>query len=115
MMDGNGQFDGSRSKKGRLLTATSHSNIFSLSFALAMTSSKGHFVAAIDYPVWALAFTGNSDIAVAGGGGAGRSGVKNSLVSQRKEIARNQRDSSDESFPVHILHRRALPEMHAES
>ena len=50
-------------------------------------ASKGHFVQAVDFPIWAVDFVGEKQLVVAGGGGAGRSGVKNSVVSKnRKEI-----------------------------
>ncbi|CAD6583813.1 MAG: hypothetical protein CYPHOPRED_002500 [Cyphobasidiales sp. Tagirdzhanova-0007] len=42
-------------------------------------TSKGHFVQGLDFPVWALAFASEKQLIVAGGGGAGRSGVKNSV------------------------------------
>lgn len=52
-----------------------------------MTSSKGHFLHGVDFPVYALAWTKERQLAVTGGGGAGRSGVKNSIVRDRSSVS----------------------------
>lgn len=44
-------------------------------------ASKGHFISKVDFPVYSIAWTGERELVVCGGGGAGRSGVKNSIVS----------------------------------
>lgn len=46
-----------------------------------MAPTKGHFLYTADFPIYSVAFTGDRELLVAGGGGQGRSGVKNSLVS----------------------------------
>ena len=45
-----------------------------------MSSSTSHFHVGVDFPVYALAWLDDDHVAVTGGGGAGRSGIKNSLV-----------------------------------
>jgi hypothetical protein len=45
-----------------------------------MSSSTSHFHIGVDFPVYALAWLDDDHVAVTGGGGAGRSGIKNSLV-----------------------------------
>lgn len=44
-------------------------------------TKAGHYLAPIDFPVYALCFIDERTVALAGGGGAGRSGVKNTIAS----------------------------------
>ena len=46
-----------------------------------MSRQTSHFHVGVDFPVYALAWLDDDRVAVTVGGGAGRSGVKNSLVS----------------------------------
>ena len=43
-------------------------------------ATKGHYLAGVDFPVYALGWTGDHQLAATGGGGAGRTGVKNKIV-----------------------------------
>ena len=42
--------------------------------------SSSSFSVSVDFPVFSLAFTADNQLVLGGGGGAGRSGVKNKLV-----------------------------------
>lgn len=46
-----------------------------------MSRQTRHYHVGVDFPVYALAWLDDDHVAVTGGGGAGRSGIKNSLVS----------------------------------
>ena len=48
--------------------------------------SDGHFVANVGYPVYAVAFSDETQIIAAGGGGASRSGIKNTIVSESNAV-----------------------------
>ncbi|ORX48294.1 WD40 repeat-like protein [Hesseltinella vesiculosa] len=67
------------------------------------------FKVSVGFPVFGLGFTTNNELIVAGGGGAGRSGVKNKLVKYTIDVRRNDFEedamyeiSSEEDAPMSL-------------
>lgn len=70
-----------------------------------MTMTKaGHYLSPIDFPVYALCFIDDHTVALAGGGGAGRSGVKNCIASGLSfESAQDMHGYSNLHSPYHTV------------
>jgi len=75
-------------------------------------ASKGHFISKVDFPIYSLAWTDDREFVVCGGGGAGRSGVKNSIslyevdavkqkCERRAELELSRKEDAPSTIAVH--------------